>query len=642
MSTRYYFSCVFLLFATLSVRAIAQDWQFLLSHRSYSAEITAKAGDTPQHAIELTFSADNDERNRQMYNTTVEFFLPPLIKPYDAYSFDGFRLTISPPTPTVRRDDYIKWEHVEQYDEDLSLGAGIPYRRGWWCTVHAHGVKPGTGKVTAKLSWEDKAGNKYSREYLLKTITVTGEETPPTVTERNQGPKVKFTRWDKSPGKVDFYIDADDRENDTIAGYRWNIDEQGWSDWQNWSDWMDGNIIKIDGLAAGKHTIFAQAKDDKGNEGEIAKKKFKIEEVKIVENQGPSVNISEPSHPFRESLSIVRFELSAEDPEGDEIDGFRWYIDKKPWSGWGDGIVTTDRLTSGTYTIYAQAKDDKGNIGEVEKKEFEIKSQGPIVTIDGPSYPNPSNLSTVKFHLNAEDKEGDMIVGYRWRIDREPWEEKYFLNYLREVRDSIRWPKFDILIENLIPGDHALYVQALDSEGNEGEVARKEFRIGKLGSHIGFNLVRGEIAPWGADLGKVYGIGWGYEVYGEYCFSSQFSLGVSLGFQKYDAKLKDKGYFKIVPLYVRVAYPLFKTSNRRFQLKPFLGAGLNIYRFAGSTDYDDTTAYGVETGLIMEYALNSPTSPNNVSFILQGGINYTHSDFQSTFTSIMLGVKCRL
>ena len=609
------------------------QWNITLYPISNPSESTIEIG---KDDIKIEFAGYNNDR-RGMYNTQVEIFLPDVVDYYPKAKY-----VVDPPVGATQKEHYVKWENVEQYVTGLSKGDALPYHNPWWSIVHVWGVKPGIGKVTAKLSWEDKAGNKYSREYLLRTITVIGEdiggkEDVTRKKERNQGPKVKIIIFDKSPGRVKFYIDADDREGDEITGYRWGIDDE-----RDLSDWMDENVITIDGLASGKHTIFSQAKDDKGNEGEIAEKRVKIEEVKIVENHGPRVYISEPSHPFRESLSIVRFELSAEDSEGDEIDGFRWYIDKKPWSGWGDGIFTTDRLTSGKHKIYAQAKDDKGNIGEVEKKEFEIKSQGPIVTIDGPSYPNPSNLSTVKFHLNAEDKEGDMIVGYRWRIDREPWEEKYFIDYLREVRDSIRWPKFDILIEDLTPGDHVLDVQALDDKGNEGEVARKEFIIGQLGPYTGLNFVRGEIATWGADLGDVYGIGWGYEIYGEYYFSSKLALGVSGGFQKYDAKQKDKGYFKIVPLYVRVAYPLFKTSSRRFQLKPFLGAGLNIYRFAGSTDYHDTTAYGVETGLIMEYAIISPTSPNNVSFILQGGVNYTHSDFQSTFTPIMLGVKCRL
>ena len=575
-----------------------------------------EAGDTPQHDIELTFCAVNDERDRQMYNTTIKLFLPPIIKPYDAYLFDGFRVTIVPPT-TVRRDDYIKWEHIEQYDLELSLGDGIPYHKGWWCTVHAHGVKPGTGEVTAKLSWEDKEDNKYSRVFLLKTVTVIGKEEPSIPSRPNQGPKVKVIIFDKSPGKVKFYMDADDREGDEIAGCRWKIDGQGWS------DWMDESVITVDGLAAGKHTIFAQAKDDKRNEGKIAKKKEKIEGKE--KNYGPSVIIPKLD-PFPKS-----FQLQATDPEGDEITSYRWRIDERPRTSWGDGIVTTEHLPliPGEHTFYAQAKDDKGNMGKEEEQKFEIKKkQGPNVTIDGP-HPNPDDPYTVRFRLIRKYGEGDEIAGYyyRWSFDKQPLSG---------------WGDGTIITERLTPGKYTIYAQAKDDKGNEGEVAQKEFVIGQLGANTGINLVRGEIAPWGSDIGHLYGIGWGYEVYGEYRFHSRFSFGASLGFQQYDAKQKDKGYFKIVPLYVRVAYHLFKRPDRRFQLKPFLGVGLNLYRFAGLTDYDDTTAYGIETGLIMEYALNSPTSPNKASFVLQSGVNYTHSDFQSTFTPIMLGMKFRL
>ena len=67
--------------------------------------------------------------------------------------------------------------------------------------------------------------------------------------------------------------------------------------------------------------------------------------------------------------------------------------------------------------------------------------------------------------------------------------------------------------------------------------------------------------------------------------------------------IDNRGNFKIVPLYVRLAHPLFRTSDRRFQLKHFWDVGLNSYLFEDSKDYNDTTAYGVENGgIIMKVA----------------------------------------
>ena len=441
MFFRYYFCGVFCLFIAFSAHATTDDWQFILSPRSYPTEIEMEAGNTSRDAVELTFSAVNDEKEL-MYKTTVEFSLPSIIKPYDAYSFDGSLLTISP-LPTVRRNDYIKWEHVEQHNVDLSLGDGIPYHKGWWCTVRAHGVKPGTGKVTAKLSWEDKAGKKYSREFTLKTITVTGE---------NQGPKVKIIILDKAPGKVKFYIDADDGEGDTIAGHRWKIDEG------DWSDWLDKGDITTDGLSAGEHAIFAQAKDDKGNEGEIAERK-----VEITENQGPKVEIII----FDKAPGKIKFYIDADDREGDAIAKYQWKIDdKQDWSGWMDeGIITTDGLSAGEHTIFAQAKDDKGNEGEIAEENVEItENQEPIVKISEPSYPYLNNPSTVIFYLSAEDKEGDAIDGYRWKVDDQQWSD---------------WGSEIVIIDSLAVGKHILTVQAKDDKESISQEKTKRFEIAK-------------------------------------------------------------------------------------------------------------------------------------------------------------------
>ena len=330
-----------------------KPWQIALQSLSHRSSGTLKVGEQ----LEVHYVGYNDKpQARVMYNTTIEMYFPDEVLPYEGKVTHGRQTVI--PAPVKRRQNYIKWAN-------LGEGQGIPRWNGWWCLVQAQSVKPTPPdkpvQIYAVMRWEDKNGKQYQRKHILKDVIVAAHQ--------NQGPNVEFITILKSPGGARFLVDARDPEKDSIGGYRFRIDEQPWS------DWMYEGLMAIDGLAAGKHTIFAQAKDDKGNEGEIAKKEFKIEEVKIVENHGPRVNISGPSYPFSNSLFIVRFELSAMDPEGDGIVGFHWKIDERPWSGWGDGIVITDSLIPGKHIIFAQAKDDKGKVGEISKKHFKITSK---------------------------------------------------------------------------------------------------------------------------------------------------------------------------------------------------------------------------------------------------------------------------
>ena len=626
----FFIICFFIYINVALPQEQETEWNIKLYSVSTHSESTVEIHG---NFIKVEFVGYNNDQ-RGMYNPQVEIFLPNVADYYPEAKY-----VVVPTVDVIREDYYVRWDNIEQHIVGLLKEGVLSYHEGWWCIVNVWGVKPGTGEVTVKLSWEDEEGNKCSREYLLKTITVTGQdqEQPPTPSKQpqarqpqepevNLGPKVKIVIFDKSPERVTFYIDADDREGDEIAGYHWKIDEQ------DFSDWMGEYVITVD-LSPGEHTIFAQAKDDKNNEGEVAEKKFEIEEPKEVEieenqepivNQGPIVMVGKTSYFYPDNPSIIRFELIAEDKEGDGIGGYRWKIDEQGWSGWGDGIIITDSLILGKHILRAQAKDDKGNEGEVGGWEFEMNNgRGPIVTIGKLSYLNyNTSFQGIKFQLSAEDEEGDGIAGFSWHIDEQPWSD---------------WGDGNVTIKDLAPGRHTIYAKAKDDTGNEGEVVQKEFMIGNSGPHTGLNLVRGKAAP------LEYEVGWGYEVYGEYNFSSQLSLGVSLGFHKYNAKQSNNGHFKMFPMYANVAFPLFRTSNSRLQLTPFLGAGLNLYRFADSKDYNDTTTYGIEMGIIMEYALNPPlTSTNKANFTLQTGVNYTYSNFPSTFTSIIFGVKSRL
>jgi hypothetical protein len=626
-SALFFLTICFLIYTNV---ALSQDKETEWNIKLYPISTASDAViEMRKDFIKIEFVGYNKDQ-RSMYNTQVEFFLPDVVDYYPQAKY-----IVVPTVDVILSDHYVRWDNIEQHIVGLAKKGALSCNEGWWCIVNIWGVKPGTGGVTAKLSWEDETGNKYSRVYPLKTVTVIGKEQLPisiepsrkleVKVEENLGPKVRIVIFDKSQERVTFYLDADDREMDNINGYQWKIDEQ------DFSDWMNEYVITVD-LMPGEHTILARAKDDKGNEGEISEKKVEIEkskEIEIEENQGPIVKVSKTSYPYPDNPFIIRFELSAADKEDDEISGFRWNIDEQEWSGWGDGIIITDTLTLGKHLLSTQAKDDKGNEGEVREWEFEMDNgQGPIVTIDKLSYLNPNFPSQgIKFQLNAEDKESDKIAGFSWRLDEQPWSD---------------WKDRDVTIKDLAAGRHIIYAKAKDDKSNESEVIQREFIIGKSGLYTGFNLGRGKTATLGAGIKGAYEAGWEYEAYGEYNFPSQLSVSISLGFQKYNAKQNDNGHFKLFPMYVSVKFPLFKVSSR-FRLNPFLSAGLNLYRFAGLKDYNDTTTYGIEMGMITEYDINpSLNSSGKANLTLQAGVNYTYSNFPLTFTSLIFGVKSRL
>ena len=470
--------------------------------------------------------------------------------------------------------------------------------------ITKEGLSPGKHTVYVKVREKGKdEGIEVQREFIIP------EDRPPIF--EIYGPYRSY------PDVVMFFLVGEDPEGDPFK-YIYEI--------KGYEETKKGpiSIVKLD-LPSGTHKISVWAEDDKGKRSKIKDQEFTIE------NQGPIMKISKQGDMFI---------LVGIDPESDIASRLVYEIyDVKQ----GENILSSeveapiaivpiDQMRPGTYRISVHAEDDKGNLGPTVEKKFTVKNQGPKVVIEGPL--NRYN-GTVQFRLKAVDLEGDRIAGFRYQIVTAQGQ--------LADKDWSEWSDNPIIITNLLPsGNHTIFVQAMDDKGNQGKIERRDFTIGKPAS---FYITRGEIAPWSKDIDDYYTIGWGYEVCMLSHWKPSFSAGFSFGFQKYDAEQKNESYLKIISLYAKGVYSLFKTTDRRFQLKSFLGLGPSIYYFTLPQLYNDNlynkaVTLGGEMGLILEFVLTPPNSYNNLSFMLQGGINLTyHPVFQSAFTSLMLGVK---
>lgn len=501
-----------------------------------------------------------------------------------------------------------------------------------------------SGEHTIHVKAKEKDGGKKGSEER-REFTIPENQPPVFVIDELEYP---------APNIVRFHFTGEDPEGDTFE-YIYEVKDKGGKIIRS-EESVNGpmNIVFLS-LPSGTYTTVVKAKDDKGKES-----KPKESDEFVIENRGPVAKISKQED---------QLTFSATDHEGDIVSQFIYKINdkisdeegnniptKKVSADGSEAVVPINKLPPGTYKISVQAEDDKGNRGDPVERRFTIENRGPVVTISEPLYGDGS----VEFRLSAVDHEKDAIVAIILRaVDSVG--KSYLINLglqqfkagkgehiiitpgeysrLEQIKDGKS--NTGKITSSLPPGDYRLFARAKDDKGNMGKAKEREFKISEP---VSLSISRGEVAPLGKDIGDHYSVGWGYEISAVRHFTPSWSSSISLGFQKF---YQEDRSLQIIPLYVRGTYLLLKTSNRRFQLKPFFGLGINFYKFDPSQtygaqpyDYDNATAWGPEMGLIMDFAILPPTSPNNISFILQGGANYTyHSDFQSVFTSLMLGMK---
>ncbi|MCR8471195.1 MAG: Ig-like domain-containing protein, partial [Crenarchaeota archaeon] len=293
------------------------------------------------------------------------------------------------------------------------------------------------GSHTIEAKAYDKAGNIASH-----SITVVVDNIPPTVSidEPLNGTYVsgitaiQLTWNDTNPSKCELYVDG-------VLKYTWN--ETGTVTY-NWDTTQ---------VADGSHTIEAKAYDKAGN---VASCLITV----IVDNTPPTISIISPEPLAWFNKTSVTVKWRATD-NGSGISHYEIRIDGGQWIYVGTSTsYTFTNLAEGKHIVEVKAVDNVG-FSSVATVTFGIDLTPPLIEILNPS--NGSVLSVTK--VNVTWKGSDALSGidhYEIRLDSGSW-----IN----VGTSTSY-----VFENVAPGDHTIYVKAVDRAGNTN-IASVMFRI---------------------------------------------------------------------------------------------------------------------------------------------------------------------
>jgi len=316
------------------------------------------------------------------------------------------------------------------------------------CTMQHKWEEKGSYEIKVIAKNEYGAVSNWSEALLIK---ISKDETPPN-TIILEGPEgvirynTVFFRWKgeddvTKPDKLQYsYI---------LEGYM-----------SKWSEWSYNTSVTFSSLPNGEYTFKVRAKDEEGNIDAVpASRTFTI----IKDNQPPQIIfIKKPSEEIKTRTAY--FEWSAEDNYSppNKIEYSYSLITFSNWTVWNKNTSAIfSGLENGKYTFKVRAKDEAGNIGEVEYTFIVNASLNdtsiPIVKIVSPKE-NEKVAGVIKINFSINDNDKNLTITIKY-FDGKEW---------HEIAKEKNITFYELNTKKLPNGECTIAVYAEDSAGNVG------------------------------------------------------------------------------------------------------------------------------------------------------------------------------
>ncbi|MFZ1397120.1 MAG: multicopper oxidase domain-containing protein [Candidatus Promineifilaceae bacterium] len=290
----------------------------------------------------------------------------------------------------------------------------------------------------------------------------------------------------------------------------------------------------INSLSHGTHTVYVRALDTLGNWGAVEPIDL------VVDMLGPdsffislSPNPTNGTKPVNSASNGVRLLIDSTDPSFiAEAEGFIDYVDSNNNPD-GSGfpllakdalynsslersyfdipLATIRQLSDGDHLISFHARDLAGNWGDLVSATLTVDKTGPAIANLAAS-PNPTPRGANRYvTLTANVTDSAQITQVEWFVDVDPGFGSGFpltaADGLFDSGSEAVTADINIRGGRWRPGDYTLYVRALDSAGNWGEITSLVLTV--MGGNANNNVLlrdnfeSGNLAGWLSVVGDI-------------------------------------------------------------------------------------------------------------------------------------------
>lgn len=319
----------------------------------------------------------------------------------------------------------------------------------------------------------------------------------------------------------------------------------------------------VNGLAGGAHTVSIRSRDAFGNWGAFTTVSLTVDKT------GPTTSgVTAAPNPNNGTLGInsstpaVRLSASFTDPLSlSNISAAEGFIDVVGANGSGSVFIATDgvfnsstengyvniplttinTLSNGNHTLYVHGKDSSGNWGTTSTTTLMVDKTKPVVgsVLAAPNPTNASNSNNTSFTLTASATDAAFgntnITRAEWYEGADPGVGNGVPVYAADAAfnsptESLT-ANIDFIARGWAPGNHTVYVRAMDAAGNWSSTASTVVNVVLPNNIFADSFQSGTTSAWSSVTGANISVNSGASLNGSPAFGMRAGLaGTALGY----------------------------------------------------------------------------------------------------------------